>query len=302
MYRLYGLRIASDFPLPAPKDPRPGPADIRLTAGTASGFARFRELIPDEAPFGPLHRVRTRSGLYLQWEAQAEFLIGPRGRTIAGRPLMAGSRESFRAGLLTQVLSFALLERGTEHLHATVVTVGDVAVAFAGQPGAGKSTLAAAFVAAGDRLTTDDILVLAPGPSGFVAQPAYPRLRLWPEAAQRLLPDARTSRLSARSPKLVVALPRSSWSAEPMPLARIYVLGRPATDVRTAAITGIRAFRALGENTYNTSVTEPERIRRHFGFTASVAGSVPMARLWYPRRFGVLGRVRERVLADMGLA
>ena len=272
---------------------------MRLRKAAASELARFRGLLPQPPGLPAVRIVRVRSGLYLQWEGQAEFLILGGGHEIAGRPLSPGWLEAFRAGLLTQVLSFALLEQGIEHLHATVVTAGEAAVAFAGQPGAGKSTLAAAFVAAGERVVTDDVLVLALGPSGVLAQPAYPRLRLWPQAARTLLPGARTSRLHRRNPKLVVSLPRSAWSRSAVPLARIYILGSPADQIRVAKLSGTRAFRALAQNTYNTSVIEPERIRRHFEFTASVAAKVPIKRLTYPRRFDALPQVRARVLDDM---
>ena len=223
-----------------------------------------------------------------------------RGRTILGRPFARGWFEAFTHQLLTQVISFALLERGIEHLHATVVTVGDEAVAFAAQPGVGKSTLAAEFARAGHLLLTDDVLVLRKQRGRLMAQPGYPRIRLVPEAAGRLLPGpAEAASPHPLGTKLVVPLPAGSVGTGPSPLVRIYVLAPGARSIRLSTIRGRQAFRTLAENTFNTLVTDPARLRRHLRFTSSLATEIPVKRLSYPKDFRTLGRLRQRVLDDL---
>jgi hypothetical protein len=223
-----------------------------------------------------------------------------RGRAILGRPLARGWLEAFRNQLLTQVLSFALLRQGIEHLHATVVTVDGVAVALTAAPGVGKSTLAAGFVRAGHRLVTDDVLVLRSRRGRLLAQPGYPRIRLVPEAAERVLPDLAGGAFPhPLGNKQVVPIPTSAWASEPVPLARIYELSPGTGPIRLRTLHGRRAFLTLAENTYNSLITDRERMGRHLRYTSSLAATVPVKRLSYPKEFGVLDALRRRVLDDL---
>ena len=52
------------------------------------------------------------------------------------------------------------MKSGFEPLHATVVVVSGEAVAFLGESGYGKSSLAASFLDSGHQLLTDDLLIL----------------------------------------------------------------------------------------------------------------------------------------------
>jgi hypothetical protein len=94
--------------------------------------------------------------------------------------------------LLDQVLPRVLAHRGHVVLHAASVRIHERIVAIAGTTGAGKSTLAASFLIAGHPLLSDDGLLLDPGPSGTLAQPTYPSLRLWPQTVERLFAEAPT--------------------------------------------------------------------------------------------------------------
>src|SRR5204863_102769 len=100
------------------------------------------------------------------------------------------SAESFQVYLLGQALSFALVKQGLEPLHATVVVVDGQGVAFLGDNGYGKSSLAACFLEGGYRLLTDDLLLLKASGGDVLAYPGPPRIKLFPEVARRFLGDA----------------------------------------------------------------------------------------------------------------
>src|SRR5205085_11291512 len=102
--------------------------------------------------------------------------------------------------------SYVFTARHQEPLHATVVTKDGNGLALVGDSGYGKSTLAAAFLRAGYRLLTDDLLVLHGTATGFEAQPALPRLKLFPRPARALLPLRARSRMNAATPTTVYAL------------------------------------------------------------------------------------------------
>ena len=62
----------------------------------------------------------------------------------------------------------------------------DRAAVLAGPPGAGKSTLAAAFARFGYAVLSDDVAVLEQLEGALHVQPAYPQLRLWPDSVALL--------------------------------------------------------------------------------------------------------------------
>ena len=53
-------------------------------------------------------------------------------------------------------------------------------------------------------------------------------------------------------------------------------------------------------NTFNMSVSEPDRLERQFALATRVAMSIPVKTLSYPRQFGMLAAAREAILEDLG--
>jgi hypothetical protein len=218
-------------------------------------------------------------------------------------PTRLASRESFRTYLLGQVLSFALLEMGVEPLHGTASVVDGRALGFLGPPGSGKSTLAAAFLEDGWPLLTDDLLVVQMNDGRPLAEPGYPRIKLFPEIAKRLVPGVRPrGRMNPDTPKLVHLLEgRQVWPSR-APLERMYVLrpGRASgarITVRTLAPR--RAFADLTRNTFNRVVATPERLEQHLDAVAAIVERVTVKSLSFARDLDVLSSVREAILRDV---
>ncbi|MEW6364184.1 MAG: hypothetical protein AB1714_06050 [Acidobacteriota bacterium] len=104
----------------------------------------------------------------------------------------AGMEEAVAGYLMTNLLGMAMRLSGQIVLHGNAVRVGDRAVIWAGDKGAGKSTLAAAFLNAGYPLLADDQVVIRPVGDGFMVTRGIRRLRLFTEGGQirRLLEAA----------------------------------------------------------------------------------------------------------------
>ena len=302
---LYGLRLRSALPLPRTRPDARGPADVEIVRGRAAEFAAVcRGLDP------PLHpgwwfedRALADGRRYLRWASLFEFLVAADGRRIVARRLAgaAAMPRAFETYLLGQVLSFALIARGLEPLHATAVVVGGGAVGFLGDCGQGKSTLGAAFVRAGHALLTDDLLVLRADAGGFRAAAGPPRIKLFPAAAGRVLGGGvRGTPMNGRGGKLVFPLGRRSARAA-VPLRALYVL-RPGAVRRGVAIRPLsrrRAFVELTRNTFNACVLDAARLARQFDLAARVAAGVPVKTLAYPRGLGRIAAVRAAIEADL---
>lgn len=309
-YHLYGLALKSALPLPCPTPAGSGPAVTELAEGSASVFARTRRKAGaalDEARWFN-HAQMPDGSTYLRWSELFEFLVSPGGRRITYHALNGASGEVLQTYLLGQVLSFALIRQGIEPLHATAVTVNDQAIAFLGDCGYGKSSLGAAFLQAGHRLLTDDVLVVkehAGTNPRFWAYPGPPRIKLFPEVATRMLGcHVGGAPMNPLTPKLVVRLAADSSVRAPSPLRALYVLRPPSAcssgaRVRIRTLSQCRAFLELTANTFNPLPAEPDRLRRHFGLAARLAAGVPVKSLSYRRDFSLMPKVLAAIQADL---
>src|SRR5947208_16055977 len=219
------------MPLPGVRRHERRRADVETTRGRAAAFAAVRRTLHPRLDGRRWFEDRMLSDRrrYLRWRGLFEFLVAADGRRIVARPLpgLARMPRAFETYLLGQVLSFALIARGLEPLHATaVVVVGGGAVGFLGDCGRGKSTLGAAFVRAGHALLTDDLRVLRADAGGLRAAAGPPRIRLFPAAAGRVLGGGvRGTPMNNRGGKLVFALGERA-ARDAVPLRALYVLRR----------------------------------------------------------------------------
>ncbi len=303
-YYLYGLCLRSEWSLPYSRRPTAALGEVQLNRGASSDFSDALKEVKAETEHRCTCGVLLADGqTYLRWLDAFEFLISADGRTIIARSFRRSSREAFHTYLLGQALSFALVKQGLDPLHATVVLVDGVAVAFLGDSGYGKSSLSAAFVQAGHRLLTDDLLVLSEQGAGFVGYPGPPRIKLFPQMARIVLKSgAMGTRISNKTLKLLIPLGAGQTVESAVPLGAVYVISRPGRDRTRVTIRRLAKRRACLEllrNTFNTSVMDPGRLARQFALVTKVAITVPVSRLAYPRGVRLLPAVKKAILADL---
>lgn len=167
--------------------------------------------------------ARSNEAYYVRIIGFADFRIAPSRVEVGANP---GAREStIRHLLLDQVLPLSLAAEGHLVLHASAVQQPGVGtIALAGGAGAGKSTLAAALRLEGWNVTSDDGVLVREDADGIVAVPAYPGLRLWPDAAAATaLTDHAVSEVAEYSAKLRVSTMRADPGGE-SPLRGVYVI------------------------------------------------------------------------------
>jgi hypothetical protein len=203
------------------------------------------------------------------------------------------------------VLSYALTKQGHETLHATVVVIGGRAVGFLGESGMGKSTLAAALLACGARLLTDDLLRLEPRGSGYVGFPGPPRIKLLPHIAEELVTwPWNGSPMYPLAQKVVIATPEARTCAEPVPLATLYALSEPeeGCDPQAVIIRPLSQREGLIEllaHSFNKRILDHARLTRQFLAAQAVAASIPVKVLAYPRCTSRIFEVCDAVRRDL---
>ena len=300
-YRLYGLTLQSRLALPC-RSVRATRPDVRLIAGSASRFAGARRLGPPPRRWFHAHTFDNGTR-YLRWAGNFEFLVSRDGHRILYRRLAHATPESLAVHLLGHVLSYSLLARDVDPLHGTVVAVGSRAIALVGDCGRGKSTLAAALLAGGCRVVTDDLVAVRRHRDRWLVDPGIPRLKLAPRLATRLLgSDLRFGLMIHGAAKRVVPLSPTQTVPTRLPLSAIYVLAEPerasGRNVVVEPLVARDAFIEVIRAAFNLVVLEPARHASQFAFARRLAADVPVRRLAYRRDIAELPAVCHAVLAD----
>jgi len=211
----------------------------------------------------------------------ATFSVTGNGRSIELLEVEdAAPQDLVEAAILGPPVLLALALQGVTCLHAGAVATENGVAAFLGPSGAGKSTLAAFLdrEVAGWERCADDLVPLDKGPDGIEALPHFPQPKLPPER---------------------------QWCGqkpERLPLCALYVLGEeasPGSGVTTEALSMSSATVEILRHSAAWTLFPPELVDHHLAFCASIAETVPVRRLAYPRHFGILPEVAAAIRADL---
>jgi len=267
--------------------------------------------LPDGQPW--MWAARNEHGFLLRYVDLAEFTVNLRGTEIAlVHAAPVSSRDTLAHLLLDQALPMVLGLRGIPTLHASTVVTPHGVCGFLGPTGAGKSTLAASFSAAGYPALGDDCLAIKEE-RGFFAIPAYPGLRLWTDSAESLSTDwsdAPSVAHYTRKRRILSAPAIKRFPARLERLAVIYCLTRETAgsgvgELSTPAIEPLRAnevFLQLLSASFMLDITDRAVLTRNLRFIERLLSAVPVRRLRIPDGFSSLPKVREAVLSDLGAA
>lgn len=276
-YLVHGLGIRSELRLPELQPRRVVPdVHVRLTSIDAPAAVRRNELNWLVTPDGAFFCGENAVGV-VEVRAGKEIRVEPAGST--------GNARSLRLLVLGVALRALLHQRGLLVLHASVVAVDGQAVAFMGEHGIGKSTIAAACLEDGLRIVADDIAAIdLSGPVPLI-HPGAPQLKLYPIVAtmMRSRPDALVP-LAADSDKLAWRKP-SAWLSAPVPLARVYNL-MPGAASEVQRLEDHEGLIALLRHSYGGDlglVHDRSTAALHFHQCAHVAQRLPIGTLFVKR-------------------
>ncbi len=287
-YRAYGLTFASDIALP----------ELPQSSEAPVAFIKRQSLYGElgaEGNGGSCVTGRVLDVLRFRVEG---------GSTIMVDELKEVSEEEIRVYLLGVLMSILLRQRGLLVLHAAGLAKDGKAVAFVGDSGWGKSTLAGYFVQQGYRLLNDDVLALDVAQTPVQVIPGFPQIKFRPEAEQWLgARYADMPSLHENSPKRIDA-PFERFQQEPLPISRLYVLeggGRAES-----AIKPLGAREAILELVRHTRMTNmmraPEVQTQHLQQCAFLVQNVPVQRLERKKDLNALGEILEQVEEDLSSA
>ena len=325
--RVYGITLRADLDFTAPLPPSSDPPVLHVSAAPGpigiEGAERLYAGPPIERGAAP------DSGLYRRGEAfifrfahLVDFCVTPDWITYYLREAAYG--YSVEICLLGTVLAFWLEWQGRPALHAAGVASEERAIGFMASNRGGKSSLAAACMARGDALLTDDLLVLdvaqkergRADASGARAertaeravwgQPGYPQLRMWPDQAAHFVEHVDTLTPvhpyldKKRVPAEDVGTGRFCPAAQ---LLRALYLPERREDVTTVDIQPIAPGKAVIElvrGSFAAPLIEAaEWQARRLALLTRIAQRVPVRRLVYPNGMQHLSGVAREIEQDI---
>ena len=116
-----------------------------------------------------------------------------------------------------------LYQQGYLLLHGSAVKIKDKVVVFVGAPGAGKSTMAAAFARMGYPVLGDDLMAMKPTPAGIMVYPGFPQIKIWSPTVKGLnIQQDNLQPLFSGSSKS--RLRPANFPLQPFPLAHCFII------------------------------------------------------------------------------
>lgn len=315
--RLYGLGVRADVPLAALAGlPSAGRADLRLflesLPGWCTAIAESRWLPygegPSAAPAGEscvrASRLDDGSHYRLQYADGTVFVIEAGGRALWAGSAPGATIDDTATYLLGPVMGFVLRLRGTPCLHASAVAVDGRAIVLAAHSGGGKSSTAAAFARLGFPVLTDDVAALADDGGTIRVQPAYPRVRLWPDAVEAMFGAAEAlPRLTPTWSKRFLALDGADapFQGESLPLGTIYLFEDRRAGLAAPVFEPLAPRTALlwlVGHSYVTYLLDRDMRAREFGLLARVARDAALVRVTPPDDIGRIEALCEAIAED----
>lgn len=293
-YYAYGLGIHSELPIPEFLPAKVG-CDVTIKVETKLTIADY---LPQEVIEEPLAISLQPQKAIVYLQGTGLFLLHG-GSTITIVPEVNASQELLRNFLIGTVMATLLHQKGLLVLHASVVNIDGNGVAFLGDSGEGKSSLAAAFHAQGDSIVTDDVAAVNITQSPAMVSPSFPQLKLCEEVADTLgyewdalylLPF----QMNKRGYRLVTGFPRM-----PLPLKGIYIL-TTGSELQIEVLSPSEAVMAIMRHSELDTFFHSGHTA-HWQLCVALARDCPVYRLQRPRNLALLSKgarlLREHILS-----
>ncbi len=273
LYSAWGLAIDSSIELPLLQLGDGVAADVTIRFGTVP------ETLDNARHQGVCFQAFPGRFL-LKLENIARYLVSD-GCEILIDPVPDAESDAIRLFLLGSAIGALLHQRSILPLHASAIRVNEGVVAFAGNSGVGKSTLAASFMKNGCQVVADDICAVSVASGVPLVCSGSPNLKLWHDALHQLGEDPQSLprvRDSVEKYRLPLA---HGFAEEVLPLRKLYVLRSINQDrFELEHLTGVDKLNALVKNTYRFNFLKGLGGKKeHFSHCAAVGRHVDVCRV-----------------------
>ncbi|AWV97404.1 serine kinase [Arcticibacterium luteifluviistationis] len=220
-YLAFGLHIKSDLDF----------SDMLQTSSHENDVNIEKSIIPEEDfEFTNVFRKGVQASIafkdnavILNWDGIVRCQISA-GKELLYQQL-GDDEQTLKLFLLSEAIGILLLQRNIFLLHGSAVLLNNKAHVFVGEPGAGKSTTAAAFWKNNQTILTDDLVAIDIHGDTPKVIPAFPQFKIWENTVSGLSIDDALLRPSFEGiKKYLVTQDFDSFPTEPCELKSINIL------------------------------------------------------------------------------
>ena len=322
LYQIYGLQVRSTEPLGGlwPGKPEIAPdLDVIWCRDECDQLIESRQwlalttlLPPYSVPRVTLWRSYSYGSdlLRLRYSidgSDCDFVLGQQEQKLW--VIFPGeiTRGRLRPFLLGSVMSSILRLRGTICLHASVVSQGQKAIAFAGRKGAGKSTTVAALAQRGAAVLSDDIAAITQDQGQFVVHPGEMDIRLPHSSSGALYGTSSSVNQPGIDGKTRLRLsekagPFGRFGNQTTPLAAVYLFETDASSSARPAISSVPArerYLALFQHLYGFWLDKDLTQGPDFKSLSQLANTVPVYRIHRRRELDELPALCDAIMTNL---
>ena len=304
MYQIFDFLIDSNIPLPELPQIDSGKASLtfNLLSGDPTddnGLEWFHHWRLQDGEI-TISCGKTNDGYLLRFPHLADFLIPNDQNLIHCYRWPDVTDDTIRHLLLDQVIPRVVGHQGQIVLHASAVRIDEYGVAFLGESGWGKSTIASSLAQAGYSLMTDDCLLLKLDAGRVIGVPGYAGSRLWADSFEAVVNgQGAVESVAHYSSKKRLILHDDDVKNSDVQMRAIFVLGSPdestgQSDIVVEPLSGTQALMEPLKHSFHLDITDLQRVGEQFAAMGNVAKSgLSFYRLTYPRDHSMLPAVRN---------
>ncbi len=310
-YFIFGGCLRSEFRFPELTETREHTPDWTLRLGSLS--RRDEGEVIADTEFTSTCRVRLSRGrgwLRYAHSCSGTFEVFADGKRILFEPAAGGDLGIARTDFISRVLLSCVDRERVTWLHGSAVRAGNSAIAFLGQSGAGKSTIALALARAGCEHICDDTLPIEPGVRSVV-WPSDQIIRVNPDTRGRLASCASAIRRESDGKFILtgsafdqgeMTFASKAPGASRSPLAAVYLLtpaaaARSGESVTRRPVGPTAAVSRLMHHLKLDPIVGPDNPVRLVRQLATIVRSTPVFELTVSRDWARIDDVVSRIMA-----
>ncbi|WP_226670478.1 hypothetical protein [Metabacillus litoralis] len=279
-YKAFGLIIFSDVLLSELVEVHSQKADVSIKIGKVPDT--FDGIVFDQG-----NKKISVDTFRLDNVGIAKYYVN-NGDLIIVEPYENSLFEEVKLFLLGSCMGAILHQRKILPLHGSCIHVDGQAILLTGNSGAGKSTIASAFLNKGYKMITDDVAAIVMDElNSPMVYPSYPSQKLWEDAIERLGRNDRKkslNRISNDLDKYSVESREQFFDKSTRLEFVIELLPSDAKRVEVQKITGPEKLNIILKNTYRMfMVAATNNVELHFLQCVNVANKVEVYRVVRPR-------------------
>lgn len=252
----------------------------------------------------PTYSIGQLAGGYLfRFTGLADFRITTSAKSIVCITVAGTSMNTVRHLLLDHVLPRVLSRKDELVVHASAVQSGHGdGLAFLGDSGWGKSTLAQSFAGSEAMLWGDDSLKLRVQRDKLIGIPSYYGCRLWSDSIDALFPTGTETQTMDDNISKQRVVNKVSGYFESVHLSSLFFLTDPELEcnnsIRIAKISGTEAMMTFVKRSFLLDVGSKDAASDQFRTIQRILETRPnLYSLSFPRRYELLPQVRQNILS-----